>query len=358
MRPETDPLSAEELRKMHAYWRAANYLSVGQIYLLRQPAAEGAARARARQAAPARPLGDHAGAEPPLRPPEPGHQEARPGHDLRHRSGARRPGAGRQRVPRRHLQRGLPGHRPGRGRDEEAVQAVQLPRRDPEPRRARDARLDPRGRRARLRAVARVRRRVRQPGSDRRLRRRRRRGRDRPARDGLALEQVPEPGTRRRGAADPASERLQDRQSVLPRAHPAGRAAEPLRGLRLRAALRRRRRAGEGPSAAGRRARRGRRRHQADPARRADEGRHEAAGLADDRAPHAEGLDLPEGDRRQEVRGLLARPSGADGRHGQAGARAHPRGVDEELQAGGAVRRGRPARARSSPSSRRAATAG
>ncbi len=28
------PLSEEELRKMHAYWRAANYLSVGQIYLL------------------------------------------------------------------------------------------------------------------------------------------------------------------------------------------------------------------------------------------------------------------------------------------------------------------------------------
>jgi phosphoketolase len=27
----TGPLSAEELRKMHAYWRAANYLSVGQI---------------------------------------------------------------------------------------------------------------------------------------------------------------------------------------------------------------------------------------------------------------------------------------------------------------------------------------
>ena len=31
MKPETDVLSAEELRKMHAYWRAANYLSVGQI---------------------------------------------------------------------------------------------------------------------------------------------------------------------------------------------------------------------------------------------------------------------------------------------------------------------------------------
>ena len=30
----SNPLSAEELRKMHAYWRAANYLSVGQIYLM------------------------------------------------------------------------------------------------------------------------------------------------------------------------------------------------------------------------------------------------------------------------------------------------------------------------------------
>src|SRR6202162_5632660 len=32
-----DPLSAEELRTMHAYWRAANYLSVGQIYLMDNP---------------------------------------------------------------------------------------------------------------------------------------------------------------------------------------------------------------------------------------------------------------------------------------------------------------------------------
>src|SRR3989449_3096374 len=31
------PLSAEELRKMDAYWRAANYLSVGQIYLFANP---------------------------------------------------------------------------------------------------------------------------------------------------------------------------------------------------------------------------------------------------------------------------------------------------------------------------------
>jgi xylulose-5-phosphate/fructose-6-phosphate phosphoketolase len=34
---ETAPLSNDELRKMDAYWRAANYLSVGQIYLLDNP---------------------------------------------------------------------------------------------------------------------------------------------------------------------------------------------------------------------------------------------------------------------------------------------------------------------------------
>ena len=32
-----EPLSTEELRKMHAYWRAVNYLSVGQIYLYGNP---------------------------------------------------------------------------------------------------------------------------------------------------------------------------------------------------------------------------------------------------------------------------------------------------------------------------------
>src|SRR5581483_4913262 len=31
------PLSAEQLRKIDAYWRAANYLSVGQIYLMENP---------------------------------------------------------------------------------------------------------------------------------------------------------------------------------------------------------------------------------------------------------------------------------------------------------------------------------
>src|SRR6476619_6489733 len=34
---ETLPLSVEEVRRINAYWRAANYLSVGQIYLFDNP---------------------------------------------------------------------------------------------------------------------------------------------------------------------------------------------------------------------------------------------------------------------------------------------------------------------------------
>ncbi len=30
---ERGPLSDTELERIHAYWRAANYLSIGQIYL-------------------------------------------------------------------------------------------------------------------------------------------------------------------------------------------------------------------------------------------------------------------------------------------------------------------------------------
>jgi len=35
--PSTQSLAGDELRRIHAYWRAANYLSVGQIYLLDNP---------------------------------------------------------------------------------------------------------------------------------------------------------------------------------------------------------------------------------------------------------------------------------------------------------------------------------
>jgi len=48
-------------RKMHAYWRAANYLAVGQIYLLDKPPSQGAVAAEARQTPAAGPLGHDAG---------------------------------------------------------------------------------------------------------------------------------------------------------------------------------------------------------------------------------------------------------------------------------------------------------
>src|SRR5437879_12501547 len=34
---QTEPLSAADAERLDAYWRAANYLSVGQIYLLANP---------------------------------------------------------------------------------------------------------------------------------------------------------------------------------------------------------------------------------------------------------------------------------------------------------------------------------
>ena len=37
MNPNTNTLTPDLLQKMHAYWRAANYLSVGQIYLYDNP---------------------------------------------------------------------------------------------------------------------------------------------------------------------------------------------------------------------------------------------------------------------------------------------------------------------------------
>ena len=188
-----------------------------------------------------------------------------------------------------------------------AVPPVLVPGRHPEPRRARDAGLDPRGRRARLRARARLRRRARQPRPARRLRDRRRRGRDRPAGRELALEQVPQPGARRRGAADPAPQRLQDRQ-------PDGAQPDPAR---------RARRADDAATATGRgssratsprrctrrwprRSTRSSPRSAASRTTRASAARR-APALADDRAAHAEGLDRAARGRRLPVEGTSAR---------------------------------------------------
>ena len=205
-------LSEKELAFLDAYWRAANYLSVGQIYLRENPLLRDTAGAGAHQDAFARALGHEPRAELRLRSPEPGHPEARPRHDLRLRARPRRSGHGREHLPRRHVQRALPARLPGRRRPSPPLPAVLVPRRDSEPRGPRDARLHPRGRGAWLRAGPRLRRRVRQPGPGRRVRDRGRRSRDGAARGGVALEQVPQSGDGRGGAADPPSERLQDRE--------------------------------------------------------------------------------------------------------------------------------------------------
>ena len=77
---------------------------------------------------------------------------------------------------------------------------------------------------------------LRQPRPHRRLRGGRRRGRDRAARDGVALEQVHQSDARRRRAADPEPQRLQDRQPDHPRAHQPRGARGAVRRLRLQAA--------------------------------------------------------------------------------------------------------------------------
>ena len=71
-------LPDDELALLDAYWRAANYLSVGQIYLLDNPLLREPLAAGARQAAAARPLRHDARPEPDLRPPEPRDPAARP----------------------------------------------------------------------------------------------------------------------------------------------------------------------------------------------------------------------------------------------------------------------------------------
>ncbi|MFO0864824.1 MAG: hypothetical protein U0744_09265 [Gemmataceae bacterium] len=118
-----EKLAAEELRKMDAYWRALNYLAVGQIYLLDNPLLREPLK---REHIKPRLLG-HWGTSPGL------------GMLCVHLNRVIKkddlnliyiigPGHGSPSlvavVPRRNLQRVLPQHQPGRRRNEATVQAV------------------------------------------------------------------------------------------------------------------------------------------------------------------------------------------------------------------------------------------
>ena len=196
-----ESLTSDELSRIDRYWRAANYLSVGQIYLRANPLLREPLRPEHVKPRLLGHWGTTPGPELHLRPPESADPEAGSERPLRHGAGPRRPRHRRQHVSRRLVLRALPEGRPGARRVSGGCsRQFSWPGRNSEPRGSRDARLDPRGRRARLLAPARVRRRLRQSGPDRLLRRRGRRGRDRafatswhsnkflnPARDGAVL---------------------------------------------------------------------------------------------------------------------------------------------------------------------------
>ena len=349
------PLGSRSSTRIDAYWRAANYLSVGQIYLLDNPLLR----------EPLTP--EH------VKPRLLGHWGTTPGLNLLYahlnrviaasatwtRSTSPGPGTAARRswptpgsrAPTREV---YPRRHPGRGR---ACGGCSGSSPSPAASRATSRRRRPgsihEGGELGYSLVARLRRRVRQPRPAGRLRDRRRRGRDRPAGRLLALEQVPRPG--RATARCCRSCTSTATRSPTRRCWPGSREDELralLRGLRPRAVPRRRRRPATVAPAAGGDARRRARRHRRDPARgpRAAASTR-APALADDRAAHPEGLDRPDGGRRPAGRGHLARPPGAAGRRSRDNPE-HLRAAEEwmrSLPARGAVRRRRRG---ASPSSR------
>ena len=186
-----------------------------------------------------------------------------------------------------------------------------------------------------------------------------------PARGELALEQVPEREDRRRGAADPAPQRLQDREPDRARPDPRGRSCSSLfRGYGFRPVVVEGGAGGEPPKLV----------HERFAAALDDcldeiariqqaarnGGVDRAAALADDDPADAEGLDRPEGGRRQADRGHVALAPGARSptSHDNAGHLRHARAVAAELPARGALRRERRARAVARASCRRRARGG
>ena len=190
--PRSEPPAAwHELGQLDAYFRAANYLTAGQIYLMDNPLLR-------------RPL-----LAEDIKPRLLGHWGTSPGLNFCYAHLSRcikarelsvlfvcGPGHGGPAVVANtwlegtyselypHVSRERRGHGP-------ALSPVLLPRWHTQSLQPRGPRIDPRGRRARLFAEPCVRGRVRQPGPCRGLRGGRRRSRDRTSRHRMALEQVP-----------------------------------------------------------------------------------------------------------------------------------------------------------------------
>ncbi len=77
------PLAREELELLHGYWRAANYLSVGQIYLVDNPLLREPLRLEHIKPRLLGRWGTTPGLEPHLRASQPADLRAGPGGDLR-----------------------------------------------------------------------------------------------------------------------------------------------------------------------------------------------------------------------------------------------------------------------------------
>ena len=113
-----------ESNLLDRYWRAANYLTVGQIYLRGNPLVRERSDRGPHQAPAARTLGHIAGTELRLRAPQPTHPRARRERDLHRGPGSRRSGARRQRVSGGHVHRDLPRRHRERGRHAAPLPAV------------------------------------------------------------------------------------------------------------------------------------------------------------------------------------------------------------------------------------------
>ena len=207
------PLNSGELARLDAYWRAANYLSVGQIYLMDNPLLR----------EPLRP--EH------VKPRLLGHWGTTPGLNLlyahlnriiaargrdvhlHHRPRPRRSRPGGQRLAGGHAtarctRRSARTRRAWAGCSASSPSPAECPATSRRRRPARSTRAASWATRlAHAYGAA-----FDNPDLVVGVRDRRRRGRDRAAGRRLALQQVPRPGRRRRGAADPAPQRVQDRQ--------------------------------------------------------------------------------------------------------------------------------------------------